>query len=149
MNRMAWYIGIAIRNFIMAQNRSDINDLNENPKMVDASDIVERRATERMLEPTITKFDPTYETPENQKLLQAATNPSSYEGGISKYYFDSDQRLKDQAARVKEPDCTIKEIEAMHNNNTYMAEAAGRRLEVVLSRANRANFVNDGSLSMS
>lgn len=132
----------------MAQNRSDINDQNESPRMVDASDIVERRATERMLEPNITQINPTYETPENRLLLQAASNPSSYEGGIGKFYFDSDQRLKDQAARVKEPDCTIQEIEAMHNNNTYMAEAAGRRLEVVLSRANRANFVNDGSLSM-
>jgi len=117
----------------------------------DTSDVIERRqASERLRsEPTAFKIDPTFETPENLKLLQAAGSPEQFKGGVAGFYAASSERLAQQTERMQAPDCSVEEMQAMQNNNAFMIEASTKRVSVVLSKNNRANFVNEGSLSMS
>ena len=133
----------------MVHQSSDSHN-HKQTRLPDASDVVERRqAAERVLsEPTSFKIDPTFESPKHLALLHCAVNPERHPGGIDGFYKASACRLDDQSVRVQEPNCSTKEILAMQNNNAYLIEAATKRVSVVLSKNNRANFVNDGALTM-
>ncbi|MBA4077576.1 MAG: hypothetical protein C0508_21290 [Cyanobacteria bacterium PR.023] len=125
----------------MAQHHGETPDRsNNNIEGMQASEMVERRATSRILdEQSSVKVDTSVESPDGIRLLGLAANPERHPQGIPGFHTDSIKRLEEQNAKVAKG-CTPEELMAMMNNNTYLMEAAQKRVERLLQTSQRASL---------
>ncbi|MBS1993933.1 MAG: hypothetical protein JSS86_05705 [Cyanobacteria bacterium SZAS LIN-2] len=118
----------------------------------EGADAVERRASERSMEDVLNVIPAPmleFELPQHRDLFKWAMQPENYKGGVQSFYHDSDERLTQQLTRVKHPDCSAEEINAMCHNNLVLHAYGIKRMENICSRAiPQARFHQSGGLEM-
>lgn len=124
---------------------------NQKPDVLGVTEGVEtpeRRTSDRLLAGSQVNqnFDLTVERQEDQALFKFATQPESYPGGVANFYTASSQRMEAQMARIKEPNCTVAEINQYMDNNTYLALACQARMTNLVKRSANAQLSMTGTL---
>ncbi|MFA7340210.1 MAG: hypothetical protein WC028_25745 [Candidatus Obscuribacterales bacterium] len=126
----------------MVQHHGETPDRNNNVEGLQGSEMVERRATSRILdEQSLPKVDLSVESDTGASLLKLALNPERHPQGVPGFHMDSITRLAEQSERVSKG-CSAEDLMKMMDNNTYLMQAAQMRVERLMQTSQRASLAS-------
>ncbi|MFA6211393.1 MAG: hypothetical protein WCT03_10990 [Candidatus Obscuribacterales bacterium] len=127
----------------MVQHHGEASDRNNNNvEGLQGNEMVERRATSRILDDqSLPKVDLSVESANGVRLLNLALNPERHPDGVPGYHMDSIKRLEEQSEKVAKG-CTAEDLLKMMDNNTFMMKAAQMRVERLMQTGQRASLAN-------
>jgi hypothetical protein len=125
----------------MAQQQRETRDISNKNVDMQAGEMVERRASERLFldEQNLAKVDLSVESPIGASLLKLALYPERHPNGLPGFHMDSITRLEEQSAKVSKG-CSAEDLMKMMNNNTYLMQAAQMRVARLMQTTQRASL---------